>query len=285
MKFLITIFLISLLQASTLAGPLVSGGQALAEALASSEQKGHLKSQSGHLKPQTNHLNSQTQARRLPSLNARAVDFYEVNWAGAYLNGSGYNAVTAEFTIPRIKLPLDARPNWQYCASAWIGLDGLGCPGGGLQAGVSFCLNGTKVSYNVWSDWDHRHNMDDLSLVVGDIVKLTVNTTTPTTGTAVVENLTNGKVTAHEFAGENTRGSLCRSYAEWIVEDYLEDSFLLVPFVDFGITIFSGAQANTTDGRSVGPSDATTLDMQQGPSEILTSSSVTKDSVAIKYVG
>lgn len=100
-------------------------------------------------------------------------------------------------------------------------------------------------------------------------------------GTAVIENVTTGKTVSHTFSSGSTQGSLGEVNAEWIVEDF-ESGGSLVEFANFGTVTFTGAQA-TDNGSKVGPSGATLIDIQQN-SKVLTSSSVTSNSVKVSYV-
>lgn len=52
----------------------------------------------------------------------------------------------------------------------------------------------------------------------GDSIKMTVTATSDTAGTAVIENETTGTTVTKSFSG-NVEGDLCRTNAEWIVED------------------------------------------------------------------
>lgn len=58
----------------------------------------------------------------------------------------------------------------------------------------------------------------DLTVSEGDIVEMSVTAGSNTTGTVVLDNLTTGKSVTHSFKG-NVQGDLCRTNAEWIVED------------------------------------------------------------------
>ncbi|CAI7640666.1 unnamed protein product [Penicillium bialowiezense] len=210
----------AMLMAFMPANPLVPGDQALADALFYP----NLRNQ--HSKPQT-------PIGLLSSLNSRSIDLM----AGAFLNGTDFKAITAQFTVPTIKLLADVRLDWQECAAAWVSLDPLFCPFGAVQTGVIVCISGTNVTYYVWSEWNHCHTMDDLSIGTDDIVRITMNTTTPSTGTVIVENISNGKIATQEFAGDSARGSLCSSYAEIILEEYLDGSYL-IPIVELGSFMF-----------------------------------------------
>jgi hypothetical protein len=215
-------------------------------------------------------------------MNKTSHEEYSSNWAGAVLIGTGYTAVTAEFTVPTPKLPSGASKSKQYCASAWVGIDGDTCDTAILQTGVDFCIQGSTVSYDAWYEWypDYAYDFSGITISAGNVIKLTVDATSKTAGTATIENVSTGKSVTHTFTG-GVDGDLCEYNAEWIVEDF-EENNSLVPFANFGTVTFSSAEA--TDGSStVGPSGATLMDIEQN-NQVLTSSSLTSSSVTVKYV-
>lgn len=120
-----------------------------------------------------------------------------------------------------------------------------------------------------------------MSISAGDVIYVSVDATSTTTGTATVENLSTGQKVTHTFNG-GTTGTLCETNAEWIVEDF-EENGALVPFADFGTVTFSNAQA-IQYGQAVGPSGAQIIDIEQN-GRVLTSSSDTSNSVTVQYTG
>ncbi|KAJ5946924.1 aspergillopepsin [Penicillium verhagenii] len=207
---------------------------------------------------------------------------YSSNWAGAVLIGTGYKAVTAEFTVPTPSKPSGGSSKTQYCASAWVGIDGDTCDTAILQTGVDFCVTGTTVSFDAWYEWYPDYAYDfDLTIAAGDVIKITVDATSDAAGTATVDNVTTGKSVTHTFSS-GVEGDLCEYNAEWIVEDFEEDDSL-VPFADFGTITFSSASA-TSGSTSVGPSSATLMDIESDSGSILTSVSVTSSEVVVKYL-
>ncbi|KAJ5561991.1 hypothetical protein N7535_003546 [Penicillium sp. DV-2018c] len=214
-------------------------------------------------------------------LNSTTHEEYSSNWAGAVLIGSGYTSVTAEFTVPTPKLPPGASSRQQYCASAWVGIDGDTCGTAILQTGLDFCIQGSTVSYDAWYEWypDYAYDFSGISIAAGNKIRVTVDASSKTTGTATVENLSTGKTVTHKFSG-GVDGDLCEYNAEWIVEDFSTNGGL-VPFANFGTVSFTNAQA-TTGGRTVGPAGATLMDIKQG-NDVLTSSSITSNSVSVSY--
>lgn len=207
---------------------------------------------------------------------------YSSNWAGAVLIGTGYTAVTGEFVVPTPSVPSGGSSSKQYCASAWVGIDGDTCSSAILQTGVDFCIQGSSVSFDAWYEWypDYAYDFSGISISAGDTIRVTVDATSKAAGTATVENVTKGKTVTHTFTG-GVDGNLCEYNAEWIVEDF-ESNGSLVPFANFGTVTFTGAQA-TDGGSTVGPSGATLIDIQQS-GKVLTSVSTSSSSVTVKYV-
>ncbi|KAL4811308.1 peptidase A4 family-domain-containing protein [Aspergillus unguis] len=209
---------------------------------------------------------------------------YSSNWAGAVLIGTGYTTVTGEFTVPTPKAGTGSSSRQESCASAWVGIDGDTCSTAILQTGVDFCVQGNQVSFDAWYEWypDYAYNFDssEISISAGDSIKVTVDATSLTAGTATVENLTTGQSVTHTFTG-GVDGDLCEYNAEWIVEDF-ESNGSLVPFADFDTVTFTNAEA-TTGGETVTPDDATIIDIKQD-NEVLTEVSVSNGKVTITYV-
>lgn len=271
MKFSSSIIASSVLATAAIAAPLTAQRQARheARALARADRHSNPPYKPGTTEP-IHH-------------NSTLHEQYSSNWAGAVLIGNGYTAVTAEFTVPVPQAPSGGSPNQQYCASAWVGIDGDTCTTAILQTGIDFCIQGGVVSYDAWYEWypDYAYDFSGISINAGDVIRATVDAASLTTGTATVENLSNGQSVTHTFNG-GTTGDLCEYNAEWIVEDF-ESNGRLVPFANFGTVTFSNAQA-TDGGSTVGPSGATIMDIMQR-NRVLTSSSDTADSVTVKYIG
>ncbi|KKY20475.1 putative glutamic protease eqolisin [Phaeomoniella chlamydospora] len=207
---------------------------------------------------------------------------YSTNWAGVVLIGSGYTAVTGEITVPTPTKPSGGSSSTEYCASAWVGIDGDTCDTAILQTGVDFCVQGSSVSYDGWYEWypDYAYDFSGITFSAGDVVKMTVTATSKSAGSAVLENVTTGKTVTHTFSGESN--TLCETNAEWIVEDFSENNSL-VPFADFGTVTFTDAYATTSSG-TVGVSGGSILDIKQN-GQVLTSVSTSgSEEVIIEYV-
>ncbi|CAI7613894.1 hypothetical protein N7533_013306 [Penicillium manginii] len=203
-------------------------------------------------------------------LNKTSKIEYSSNWAGAVLIGADYTAVTADFIVPIPQVPNYGDGNKQYCASAWVGIDGDTCGTAILQTGIDFCVQGRSTSYSAC----------DINISAGDLVRMTVDATSKTSGAATVDNISTGRSVTHTF-NSGIQGDLCEYNAEWIVEDF-EINNSLVPLANFGTVTFLNSLA--IERKSVvGPSDATLIDIRQN-NRILTSSSVDRNSVTVKYV-
>lgn len=90
-----------------------------------------------------------------------------------------------------------------------------------------------------------------------------------TTGQTIIQNV-------------NSSSALCRDDAEWIVEDFINNSGQ-VPFANFGNVTFGNATASRDDGTTYTPSNATLVEIVQND-QVLTSISASGDTVTISYV-
>ncbi|KAF7365686.1 hypothetical protein MVEN_00442300 [Mycena venus] len=166
--------------------------------------------------------------------------------------------------------------------SAWVGLDGMTCQTSLMATGIDFIYFDETIMVNAWTEVYPNPGVD-LSMTVnaGDTIKLTVTATSTTTGTAVVENLSNGQSSTISLTSPSP---LCLENAEWIVEDFQESTFL-IPFADFGSITFNDASATTQSGTTVGPSGSGShlINMVQS-SKQFTSASSDASSVTVDYL-
>lgn len=273
MKFYYSFLSSSLLVSSALATPLTTHRRGRYEA----RRLSHLNNHQSHppYKPETDER----------AFINRSNERYTSNWAGAVLTGTGYNFVTAEIIVPTPKPPSRGPSTDEYCASAWVGIDGDTCSSAILQTGIEFCARGNSTSYDAWFEWYPAYSRSflhsDITISAGDRIKMTVNATSKRSGTAILENISTRQVASHTFKNHfEAPGDLCEYNAEWIVEDFVESTFL-VPFVDFGQVTFAKAQASR-NGTVSGPIGSNLVDIKQN-GVVLTSSSFTSDSVIVKH--
>ncbi|KAJ6103977.1 peptidase A4 family-domain-containing protein [Penicillium sp. IBT 18751x] len=210
------------------------------------------------------------------------------NWAGAVLVSSGFTEVSGTFIVPSPQIPFGGDQNTQYCATAWVGIDGDTCATSILQTGVDFCIQGSEVSYDAWYEWIPADSVDfsGISFSAGDSVSVSVVATSKTTGTATITNNSNGQSVTHKFSSRETTSSLCETNAEWIVEDFtiisLSGQQSLAPFANFGTVTFTDAVA-VRNGNPVGPSGANTISLVDGNGEVLASTSVKGSTITVTY--
>ncbi|CAI7594167.1 unnamed protein product [Penicillium bialowiezense] len=246
MKYFSPIIGALLLTTSVLAAPLTAQRQALHARRQADRALG--RGSSRPLKPGT---------ADILYVNGTTKEEFSANWAGAVLIGNGYNHVTGEITVPVPKPPRGANDATSYCASAWVGIDGDTCNTAILQTGIDICVKAGVVSSSAWYEWfpDYSHDFTDIRISTGDVVKITVDATSISSGSAIIENKST-------------------------VEDFSVNSGL-APFCNFGTVVFTNPLASA-GGSSFGPSSAVVMDIYQ--EKVLTTSSVTNSSVTISYL-
>ncbi|KAE8351957.1 putative aspergillopepsin [Aspergillus coremiiformis] len=208
---------------------------------------------------------------------------FSTNWAGAVLIGSGYTSVAGTFTVPQPAYPAGAPQHGEYCASAWVGIDGDTCRSAILQTGIDFCVDSNGPNFSAWYEWfpDFSYDFSNIEFSVGDNVRVSINAFDTSSGNATVENLTTGKTVSHTFPNQGYDAQLCETNAEWIVEDFSR-GFVLVPFVDFDTVTFTDISA-IDNGVKVGAAGSTIFDIRQN-NVTFTSSTVTNDEITVKYI-
>ncbi|KAF7346921.1 hypothetical protein MVEN_01444500 [Mycena venus] len=174
-------------------------------------------------------------------------------WAGAGMESptNTYQSVTGTFVVPHLRPATGGASTGLYGGSAWVGLDGITCQNSLMATGINFIYLNETIMANAWTEVYPNPGVNmAMTVNAGDTVKLTVTATSTTTGTAVVENLSNGQSSTVSLT---TPSPLCLENAEWIVEDFQEGTFL-IPFANFGSITFTDASATTQSGSRVGPS-------------------------------
>lgn len=197
---------------------------------------------------------------------------YSNNWAGAVTNSKDITEVTGTATVPSVS---------SGSGSAWVGIDGDSCAAAILQTGFQW----VDGKYEAWYEWYPADSVTfDIDVSAGDEIKMTVEATSKTAGSATIENLTTGKTVSKTFSGETD--ALCETDAEWIVEDFEEcngSSCSLVPFGDFGTVTFTGAEA-TIGGSTVAAADTSfVIDIESQSNKVLTDCSISGSTVTCAY--
>ncbi|KAJ7346354.1 acid proteinase [Mycena albidolilacea] len=174
-------------------------------------------------------------------------------WAGAGMESPAntYKSVTGTLVVPHLRPATGGASTGIYGGSSWVGLDGMTCQTSLMATGIDFIYLNETILANAWTEVYPNPGVNmAMAVNAGDTVKLTVTATSTTTGTAVVENLSNGQSSTVSLTSPSP---LCLENAEWIVEDFQEGTFL-IPFANFGSITFTDASATTQSGSKIGPS-------------------------------
>lgn len=74
---------------------------------------------------------------------------YSSNWSGAVLVGTGYTSVKGTVVVPTIPA---SSSSTEKVGTAWVGIDGDTCSSL-WQTGISWYVQGSKVTYDAWYEW------------------------------------------------------------------------------------------------------------------------------------
>ncbi|KAH8705216.1 peptidase A4 family-domain-containing protein [Talaromyces proteolyticus] len=211
------------------------------------------------------------------------------NWGGAVLVSSGFTGVSGKITVPTPKVPSGGDDSTQYCATAWVGIDGDTCQSAILQTGVDFCITGSQTSYDAWYEWIPANSIDfnNFSFGAGDEIEMSVVATSKTSGNATLTNNSNGQSVTHTFNSNETGSTLCETNAEWIVEDFTiiqGGQQSLAPFANFGKVTFTDSTA-TKDGSSVDATGADIITLVDKSGNKLATTEVDGSTVTVTYAG
>ncbi|PMB66010.1 Scytalidopepsin B [Beauveria bassiana] len=167
-------------------------------------------------------------------------------WGGGVQEGRGWTFVTGTTRIPSIT----GQDSYAGTA-AWVGIDGYSCQSAILQTGVQAHGDGTVRAWYEWWPEPPVYYDDQFPVKDGDVIRMSVNATSPTSGTSTLENLTTGRRITTPY--RDMREPLCQADAEWILE-YGGDS---QTFADFGEWDFYDTYATSRQGSSVGAAGST----------------------------
>lgn len=209
------------------------------------------------------------------------------NWAGAVVEGEGWTTVSGSVTAPTPKLPPGADSSSQYCATAWVGIDGDSCQTSLLQTGVDFCVTGGQPDFSAWYEWIPAASTDfpDFSFNAGDTIDMSVTATGKKSGKATLTNTNTGQTVHHTFSPDEVQSSLCQKDAEWILEDFsiIEGGQTsLAPFADFGTVTFTNTKA-VSGGQTSSAAGGQTIDMVSQSGQTMAAASIDGNNVNVKW--
>jgi hypothetical protein len=219
-----------------------------------------------------------------------------LNSAGAiYVKDNGtFSTVTGTFTVPTLSGALGDS------AAIWVGIDDGTCTSAAFQTGLVTIVDGfgtqvggkaalnhvfTFVSlFLSWTAWAQFHPKGPLNLTVinispGDLVTLTIVTTSTTTGTAIIYDHSNGESVSVTL---NSTAPLCRRDVEWNTQG-VTIAYNVIPLANFGKVEFMNAMATGPTGEQYFPSNATIMEYVQN-NTIVTNVSTNDTSVTIEYI-
>ena len=238
---------------------------------------------------------SQTQASPISNIPAKQQQTqpksqntqYSNNWSGIVQNQSPsqddvYTHVSAAITIPDVSL--NGLESYQ-AASIWVGIDGASDSKAILQTGVEVGILDGSPRYTAWHQWfpEASKQLADFELHAGDVVVATVESTSSSSGTCVLENKSTGQTVTKTVKAPNPTATITGQNTEWIVEDFLSGD-APVPLVDFSEVKFEGCQASGKKGGKVGVADSTPFHMVDGKKTVTTVDVVDDSRFVVKHL-
>ncbi|KAH8655447.1 peptidase A4 family-domain-containing protein [Xylariales sp. PMI_506] len=190
----------------------------------------------------------------------------EINsgWCGAAQvepPSGNFTSVTGTWTVPVVTPPTDGTGiDDPYYLYQWVGIDGYywnsSCDAL-IQAGTGFILyEDTIYSLFVWTEYYPASVVGvNMSVSEGDVFKVTVNTTSTTTGVIVIENQTIGQTLTATIDGTGV-GTLCGITAEWINENPDDGA---EPYPQFSTFDIKDCSAETSTGAVEGLTGASLM--------------------------
>ncbi|RAL11376.1 A4/G1 family peptidase [Aspergillus homomorphus CBS 101889] len=177
------------------------------------------------------------------------------NWAGVVLesapaSSATYTYVAATFTLPSVTPTAAPSSSDTQAVSFWVGIDGATAGNSIWQTGVDIYVDSNnETSFAAWYEWYPLNSVNvEMDFSIGDVVFASVEATSDSTGTAIIENRTTGKSITMHGSAPDTASKLQGQNAEWIVEDLAVDGDGFT-FLDFGDAFFTGCVAKTADGK------------------------------------
>jgi hypothetical protein len=177
-------------------------------------------------------------------------------------DGDSFTAVSATITVPTVTGPVNA----DYSAYAWVGIDGWEGLNNLFQAGLD--VRGVQAAdrsyypqFRGYFEWYKRDPLfsepNELPLKSGDVLLVSINATSSTTGTVYLENRNTGLSFTHDFNEPDL--PLAGRYAEWIVEEFVRNEVPSNAVFDFQSTL-----ASTAGGKSFDASSASLVQVDDG---------------------
>ncbi|GJP92125.1 aspergillopepsin [Aspergillus niger] len=203
--------------------------------------------------------------------SSSSSDNYEVNenWAGAVQETSGtatFSYVAATFTLPSVTPTAASSSSDDQAVSFWVGIDGATGQNQIWQAGVDIYVQNGETTFLGWSEWYPADTVGlDMEFSIGDVIVVSVESTSSSEGTALIENLTTGKNVTSTATAPDSSSTLVGQTAEWIVEDLAIDGDGLT-FINFGEATFTGCVAKA-GGKTIGLDGSSLMAVEDSTSD------------------
>lgn len=224
-------------------------------------------------------------------------------WAGAGQNTKTYTGILGTWKIPTVSKPAEPQgTEGGWNSASWLGIDGMMISNDVLQAGIEQKVDGNgNASYFAWYEW---YVQDDGSGLPGYIYETAIPNfpvqpgdeifcfcyyNGHISGNIIMTNNTNNSHFSITLAppaapGKPSPANFNGSSIEWIMEapDGGEDKSSLPKFTP---VTFTNCSACVSGGGSVVPSDCDTLNVENQHFQVLTSATISADSVTINFIG
>ncbi|HET9184207.1 MAG TPA: G1 family glutamic endopeptidase, partial [Candidatus Angelobacter sp.] len=179
----------------------------------------------------------------------RVTDALEIsdNWSGAAVfapSGSSFESVAGQWTVPQ---PQPSSPDGTSYSSFWIGIDG-DKSGDVFQAGVECEASTSGRNIYAWWEWfpEQEIQISNFPVSAGHILHCVLNVISNTSGSVLLQNLSNGVATTFTITAPSGT-ALTGNSAEWVGERP-EVNNQLTHLADFGEVHFSNISAFTHQG-------------------------------------
>ncbi|KAH9907582.1 peptidase G1 [Xylariomycetidae sp. FL2044] len=203
---------------------------------------------------------------------------FDQNRAGAVLkapDGDSFTSVTGTFTVPSL--------TGTAKLSIWVALGDTLQQDTVLKGGITFAGEGT-TSFTAWYPANETDITTEVPVAAGDSITVTVSVPAEdkSTGTVVVENTTQGKVSERAVPAPETAdpATLTTLAADWFVQAYQANGEL-VQVPSFDPITFTDCSAALASGTTVGPEKAGRFEIQGTSGQIYSATTVSEAGVVV----
>jgi hypothetical protein len=224
-------------------------------------------------------------------------------WSGAGQNTKTYTGILGQWTIPTVSKPPEPQSTEsRWHSSSWLGIEGMFNSNDVLQAGIDQRLDANgNATYFAWYEW-YIYNSEpglpgyiwetsisNFAVKPGDLIFCFCYYQGKTAGNIILANDTTGAYFNITLAppappGKPSPANFNGSSVEWIMEapDGGEDTSSLPKFTP---VTFTHCLACVSDRTTIDPADCDTLNVRNQALKVLTSTTTSRNSVTIDFIG